>query len=192
MLLDAAGHAVGTAPKAEVHHARTPLHLAFSLYVFNDDGALLLTRRAETKKTFPGLWTNSVCGHPSPGEPVGAAAVRRARHELGMDVGDTRLVLPRFAYRAEMSGVVEHELCPVLTAHTAGEANLSPDPQEVADTRWVPWADVVEGVRAGSLALSPWAGEQVVALARLGPDVAGWPTADPALLPPAARDEGLG
>ena len=192
VLLDAAGRAVGTAPKAEVHHARTPLHLAFSLYVFNDDGALLLTRRAETKVTFPGLWTNSVCGHPGPGETVAAAAVRRARHELGTEVGEARLVLPRFAYRAEMDGVVEHELCPVLTARTAAAAELSPDPAEVAETRWVPWPEVVEGVLAGSLGLSPWAGEQVTALARLGPDVAAWPTADAGLLPPAARAGGLG
>jgi len=187
VLLDEAGRAVGTAPKAEVHHAATPLHLAFSLYVFNEEGALLLTRRAESKATFPGVWTNSVCGHPGPGEPVDAAAVRRARDELGLDVGAARLVLPRFAYRAEMGGVVEHELCPVLTARSAAAVELSPDPAEVAETRWVPWPDVVEGVRTGSLALSPWAGEQVASLARLGPDAAGWPTADPRLLPPAAR-----
>jgi isopentenyl-diphosphate Delta-isomerase len=187
VLLDNAGRAVGTAPKAEVHHAATPLHLAFSLYVFNTAGELLLTRRAHTKATFPGLWTNSVCGHPAPGEPVAVAALRRARHELGVDVGAAKLVLPQFGYRAEMRGVVEHELCPVLTAHTDSEVALSPDPEEVAEARWVAWPDVVDGVRSSSLGLSPWAREQVAALARLGPDPSAWPPADPGLLPPAAR-----
>lgn len=187
VLLDEAGRAVGTAPKAQVHHADTPLHLAFSLYVFSAGGELLLTRRAATKTTFPGIWTNTVCGHPGPGEPMGAASARRAREELGLELAAPRLVLPQFAYRAEMGGVVEHELCPVLVVEAPPDAVPSPDPAEVDQTRWVRWADVVEGVRSGGLAVSPWAREQVGQLARLGPDPARWPTADPALLPPAAR-----
>jgi isopentenyl-diphosphate delta-isomerase len=187
VLLDEAGRAVGTAPKAQVHHADTPLHLAFSLYVFSAGGELLMTRRATTKTTFPGLWTNTVCGHPGPGEPVGAAAARRAREELGLELEAPRLVLPQFSYRAEMGGVVEHELCPVLVVAAPPDAVPAPDPAEVDRTRWVRWADVVEGVRSGGLAVSPWAREQVAQLARLGPDPARWPSADPALLPPAAR-----
>jgi isopentenyl-diphosphate delta-isomerase len=187
VLLDTAGRAVGTAPKAQVHHAHTPLHLAFSLYVFSSGGELLLTRRATAKATFPGVWTNTVCGHPGPGEPVGAAATRRALQELGLDVVAPRLVLPRFSYRAEMGGVVEHELCPVLVATVPPDAVPAPDPAEVDRTRWERWPDVVAGVRTGGLTLSPWAREQVAELARLGPDPARWPAADPALLPPAAR-----
>ena len=187
VLLDPAGRAVGTAPKAEVHHGATPLHLAFSLYVFNDRGELLLTRRALTKATFPGLWTNSVCGHPAPGEPVEEAAARRARQELGLAVAGLRLVLPGFGYRAELGGVVEHELCPVLAAWVSRAAALSPAPDEVAQVRWVPWSGVVEQVGSGALALSPWAFEQVTTLAALGPDPLAWPAGDPSLLPPAAR-----
>lgn len=192
MLLDHAGRAAGTAPKAEVHHAATPLHLAFSLYVFNDRGELLLTRRALTKATFPGLWTNSVCGHPAPGEPVEGAAVRRARQELGLAVTGLRLVLPGFGYRAELGGVVEHELCPVLAAWVSPEAALSPAPDEVAEVRWVPWSSVVGQVGSGGLALSPWALEQVTALAALGPDPSAWPPGDPSLLPPAAQPGSVG
>ena len=190
VLLDQEGRAVGTAPKAEVHHADTPLHLAFSMYVFNAGGELLLTRRATTKVTFPGLWTNTVCGHPAPGERLEDAAVRRARDELGLEVAGPRLVLPRFAYRAEMEGVVEHELCPVLVATLPPDAVPAPDPAEVDQTRWAPWDDVVEGVGSGDLPLSPWARDQVAQLARLGPDPARWPEADPAELPPAARAAG--
>jgi isopentenyl-diphosphate delta-isomerase len=186
VLLDAAGRAVGTAPKSEVHHGDTPLHLAFSLYLFSDGGELLLTRRADDKATFPGLWTNSVCGHPAPGERMSDAVVRRAGSELGAAVTGLRLVLPRFAYRAEMGGVVENEMCPVFAGWVDRGRPLSPEPSEVAETAWVPWPVLAADVLAGRRALSPWSVEQIHALAALGPDPASWEPADPGLLPPAA------
>lgn len=184
VLLDEQGRATGTLPKAQAHHASTPLHLAFSSYVFDDDGRLLLTRRALTKRPFPGVWTNTVCGHPAPGEQLAEAAVRRAGQELGLRLEDVRLVLPRFRYRAEMHGVMENEMCPVLVAR-AGRHRLRPDPVEVDDARWVPWDGFSASVHDGSQVVSPWCAEQVAQLRGLGPDPARWPTADPADLPPA-------
>ena len=183
VLVDEAGEAVGTALKSQVHHADTPLHLAFSCHVVDERGRTLVTRRALDKPTFPGVWTNTVCGHPGPGEPLADAVVRRARTELGLAVPRPRLVLPRFRYRAQMGGVVEYELCPVFVALVPDGADLDLDPTEVADARWVPWSDLVEG----RVELSPWAAEQVPLLAAVGPDPAAWPTGDPAQLPPAAR-----
>jgi isopentenyl-diphosphate Delta-isomerase len=185
VLLDPDGAAIGTAPKAEVHHAATPLHLAFSCYLVDDAGRLLMTRRATTKRTFPGVWTNSFCGHPAPGEALDEAVRRRGRQELGIDVGPPRLVLPRFSYRAEQDGVVEREMCPVFTAHVTGEP--APDPAEVSDVRPVAWSELVTAVREASWSgLSPWCVEQVTELAALGPPD-DWPVADPAALPPAAH-----
>src|SRR6516164_5581440 len=106
VLLDETGSACGTAAKAAVHHAQTPLHLAFSAYLFNKSGQLLLTRRAESKRT--------CCGHPLPGEPVADSVRRRLRQELGIGAAELILVLPRFRYQARMdNGVLENEVCPV-------------------------------------------------------------------------------
>ena len=96
VLLDSDGGAAGTLDKSLVHHGDTPLHLAFSCYVFDTDNRLLLSQRALSKSTFPGLWTNSVCGHPGPDESVTAAAMRRCLDELGLQITDPRLILPTF------------------------------------------------------------------------------------------------
>ena len=183
VLLSPDGEAIGTAPKATVHHAETPLHLAFSAYLFNDRGELLLTQRALDKATFPGVWTNSVCGHPAPGERLRDAVRRRAADELGLDVRDLRLVLPRFAYRAEMDGIVEWEQCPVLVGRVDGDP--APNGDEVAATAWAGWAEFAGDVLAGRRPISSWSREQVEQLSRLGPEPEAWPTAEPADLPPA-------
>ncbi|SDP63225.1 isopentenyl-diphosphate delta-isomerase [Pedococcus dokdonensis] len=190
VLLDDQGRAVGTQDKATVHHGATPLHLAFSAYLVDPEGALLVTQRAPSKATFPGVWTNSVCGHPAPGEPLDAAVRRRARDELGVTIGALRLVLPAFAYVAEQGGVVENERCPVfMTELTSRELTL--DPAEVGGTEWVPWADFSAEVLDGRRTVSSWCREQVEQLVLLGPQPRDWPAADPTLLPRAARLAGL-
>lgn len=185
ILLDETGRARGVADKVAVHHEQTPLHLAFSCYVFNPAGEFLLTRRADSKRVFPGVWTNSCCGHPSPGEPIAEAVGRRSAQELGITLPQVRLLLPMFRYQAEMNGVLENELCPVFAGYADGP--LNPDPAEVADATWVPWVTFTRRVRTGELRVSPWCVQQLPALTALGPDPLRWPAASPAELPAAAR-----
>lgn len=166
VLLDDAGRRIGTAPKSDVHHGSTPLHLAFSCYLFDDTGRVLLTRRALGKRAFPGIWTNSVCGHPGPDEQVPDAVTRRAAQELGVDIVGLRCALPDFRYHAiDAGGVAENEICPVFCARVAGPVNA--DPAEIMDTAWVTWDELRAGARL-SWAISPWAAQQIPLLDEAG------------------------
>ncbi len=156
VLVDDDGTPTGTAPRRSVHTARTPLHLAFSTYLQDGEGRVLLTRRALTKATWPGVWTNSVCGHLRPGETAAEAAQRRVPEEIGAPVTGLETVLPHFRYQAvDASGLHENELCPVLTG-TIDPDEVTPDPAEICETAWVSWADLFATARATPALLSPW------------------------------------
>jgi len=155
VLLDEVGNEIGIAPKASVHGADTALHLAFSCHVMNAAGQVLVTRRAIDKKTWPGVWTNSFCGHPAPAETLTDAVHRRAAFEVGLRVRDLELALPHFRYRAvDASGIVENEICPVYVALTDDEPR--PNPSEVAEYRWVDPLDLAASLEATPWAFSPW------------------------------------
>lgn len=163
VLLDDAGQPMGSMPKAAVHGTDTPLHLAFSAYVFHTDGRFLATRRATAKRTWGGVWTNSCCGHPQPGESPADAARRRIGQELGVAPRTLELVLPDFSYRAvSPEGLVEHEVCPVFVAVV--DSDPDPDPGEVGEWTWVAWRDFRAVARQAPWALSPWSVSQVALL----------------------------
>jgi isopentenyl-diphosphate delta-isomerase type 1 len=163
VLVDQLGHPTSTALKSEVHSADTPLHLAFSAYLFDVAGNLLLTRRALRKITWPGVWSNSCCGHVRPGESPEHAALRRCREELGVEVADLRVALPDFRYRATSpEGVVENEICPVFVGRVTGDP--LPDPEEIVEFAWTPWRHFRMVAADGPWAISPWAALQAAAL----------------------------
>lgn len=171
VLLDDDDAPCGTANRLTVHDEHTPLHLAFSLHLVDRQGRTLLTRRALSKKTWPGVWTNTCCGHPRPEENVAEAAVRRTGEELGIDLSsvEVHLALPDFRYRAvDASGIVEYEVCPVHIAVVDQAPPLNPDPAEVAEQIWVDWANLYGAVQRTPFAFSPWMVLQVQAL---GPDI---------------------
>jgi isopentenyl-diphosphate Delta-isomerase len=159
VLLDEDGRQIGAAAKTTVHHAQTPLHLGFSCYLFDTDDRVLLTRRALGKVTWPGVWSNSFCGHPGPGERIEEAVRRRAQQELDVTIESLVCVLPDFRYRAVAAdGTVENEICPVFIARCDGR--LHPDPDEVMEWMWVSWEQLRSAVGL-PWAISPWAIEQI-------------------------------
>jgi isopentenyl-diphosphate delta-isomerase len=174
VLLHDDGSPRGSAPRSGVHTASTPLHLAFSLHLIDPAGRTLITRRALSKRAWPGVWSNSCCGHPRPGEPVADAVRRRAGEELGVAIGPVEQVLPDFRYRAvDAGGVVEHEVCPVHVAVVPEDLAVLADPDEVAEHAWVPWADLHAAVMRTPMVFSPWL---VLQARELGSAVPGRPT----------------
>lgn len=153
--------------RSEVHSTTTPLHLAFSCHLLDGAGRVLVTRRALTKRTWPGVWTGSFCGHPRPGEALEDAVRRHARHELGLThVRDLVPLMPDFRYRAvDDSGIVEHEVCPVYVAHTHEQPR--PHPDEVVALQWVEVDDLLGLVERTPWAVSPWLVLQAEGLRRL-------------------------
>ena len=171
VLVDDSGAPIGSAEKATVHTQTTPLHLAFSCHVFNPAGQVLVTRRALSKATWPGVWSNSFCGHPAPGEAVEDAIRRRAERELGLQLDAIEVVLPEFRYRAvDASGVVENEICPVFRAVTRDEPN--PQDDEIEEYAWVDPAEFARSVAATPFAFSPWVGWQLAEMRNAGMDYA--------------------
>lgn len=165
VLLDESRQPAGTARKDQVHTGETPLHLAFSVFLLDADGQLLLTRRALSKKTWPGVWTNSFCGHPSPGESFEDAIARRAVQELGLyesDLASIEEVIPDFAYRAvDSSGIVENEVCPVFVATLRDGASVDPVASEVDSYAWAAPSDVQKAITATPFVFSPWFIEEI-------------------------------
>ena len=160
VLLDPSGQPCGTADRSTVHSTQTPLHLAFSCYVVDAEGLVLMTRRALTKRTWPGVWTNACCGHPQPGETFEDAIERRLAQELGARIGRIAPVLPDFRYEAvDASGIRENEVCPVFVATLEG--GLEPDPTEVMEYRWVDPAALASVAAHSPWLLSPWSVEQI-------------------------------
>ncbi|RFU37062.1 isopentenyl-diphosphate Delta-isomerase [Actinomadura logoneensis] len=182
VLLNTADEAVGTAPKLASHHRDTPYHLAFSCYVVDPDGRVLITRRALGKKTFPGVWTGSCCGHPAPREGLRDAVRRRLATELGLVPDTITSILPGFRYRAAAAdGTLEHERCPVVRA-TVTDTTTVPAPDEVEEARWWTWPECLK--LAERPEASPWYRLQLAELEPLGAPLE-WPDAGIEGLPPA-------
>lgn len=149
---------IGVMPKLAAHHSDTPLHRAFSCYIFNHDGKFLLTQRAYKKKVFPGVWTNSCCGHPMPGEKTEEAIRRRLAFELGLQPEKILVILPHYRYRAEMEGIVENEICPVYLVMVSDSPK--PNRQEVETYEWIEWNKFLKMIEKKPTIYSPWCKEQ--------------------------------
>jgi isopentenyl-diphosphate delta-isomerase len=154
ILVDENDNVVGHAPKLAAHQNGGALHRAFSIFVFNSAGDLLLQRRAAGKYHFGGLWTNTCCSHPRRGDTTLDAAHRRLQHELGFDTDLSEKF--SFVYRAAdpASGLTEHEFDHVFVGRYDGEA--APNPDEVGEWKWVRPDELLADVRANPRSYTPW------------------------------------
>ena len=152
ILVDNEDTDLGAMEKLEAHRQGS-LHRAFSVFLFDNEGRMLLQQRAADKYHSPRLWTNACCSHPAPGESVIDAAQRRMKQELGIS---TRLTPQfKFTYRAELeNGLVEHEIDHVFFGTWDGQ--LKPDPREVMDTRWLSLAELDREIATTSEKFTAW------------------------------------
>lgn len=145
----------GASPVEEAHTPPGRLHRAFSVLLYDATRQVLVQRRAETKKRFPGLWANSCCSHPGPGEDLAEAASWRVRTELGMCVTGLAEV-GAFTYRATdpVSGSIEREYDHVLVGLADGEPHADPD--EIAEWRWADPEWLRADLRVRPRKYAPW------------------------------------
>ncbi|GAA2843243.1 isopentenyl-diphosphate Delta-isomerase [Actinoplanes cyaneus] len=156
-LVDTGGTAVGAATVSDAHREPGLLHRAFSVFLRDDQGRILLQQRAAVKTRFPLRWGNTCCGHPAPGETVTEAAGRRLFEEIAVrDVALTEVGV--YTYRAAdpVTGRVEHEYDHVLLGALPAGTALRPDPDEIAELRWVPQASLRGEMSAAPEAYAPW------------------------------------
>jgi isopentenyl-diphosphate delta-isomerase len=158
VLVDEQNRILGTMPKAEAHQAITPLHRAFSTFVFRaSDKRLLLQQRSAQKRTWPLMWANSCCGHPGLGESNVDAARRRLKFELGLEPTLLEEVAP-YRYCFTRNGIMENETCPILVGIVEHEPVINPD--EVQAVRWREWNAFLEEIERDPTAYSEWCVEE--------------------------------
>ncbi|WP_435861244.1 isopentenyl-diphosphate Delta-isomerase [Streptomyces morookaense] len=140
-LVDESGRTIGTAEKLSAHVAPGRLHRAFSVFLFDDSGRLLLQRRALGKYHSPGVWSNTCCGHPYPAEPPFVAAARRTAEELGVAPALLREAgTVRYNHPDPASGLVEQEYNHLFAGIVRDTPQ--PDPAEIGETAFVTPAEL--------------------------------------------------
>lgn len=153
ILVDENDNEIGTISKADAHDANGTLHRAFSLFIFNDKGELLLQQRSPEKRLWGGYWSNSCCSHPRAGEKMEEAIHRRLEQELGM-TANLEFVY-KFSYQADFGELgAEHELCWVYVGRATSDvhANVS----EISEWRWISPAALDAEMNANPEHFTPW------------------------------------
>lgn len=152
ILVDTHDRVTGTMEKMEAHE-KAVLHRAFSVFLFNLKGEMLLQQRALSKYHSGGLWTNACCSHPAPGEETAAAARRRLGEELGLDLPVSKVF--DFVYRAEFdNGLTEHEFDHVFTGSWDGPVEFNPD--EVMAIRYLSMESLKESMEKEPEIYTAW------------------------------------
>jgi len=166
ILVDEKDREVGTADKLDAHRDGGRLHRAFSVFLFDPEGRMLVQQRAAGKYHFPSLRTNACCSHPRPGEEVLEAAQRRVREELGVEVPLSAAFAFVYTARDAGSGLTEREYDHVLVGTLRSEP--APDPDEVESVEWVEPDELLRDVAACPEHYTPWFREALPRLVQHG------------------------
>ncbi|MBY0476836.1 MAG: isopentenyl-diphosphate Delta-isomerase [Chitinophagaceae bacterium] len=152
ILVNEQDEVTGSMEKMEAHE-KALLHRAFSIFLFNKNGQMLLQKRAATKYHSPSLWTNACCSHPAPGETTEQAALRRLKEELGITAQLTKAF--HFTYKAAFdNGLTEHEFDHVFIGEYDGELFLNEE--EVSEVDYKPMAVIKEEIQYQSALYTEW------------------------------------
>lgn len=152
ILVDSNDKEIGAGEKLKTHQ-QGKLHRSFSIFVFNSNDELLLQKRAQAKYHCAGLWTNTCCSHPRPGEPIEEAVHRRLKEEMGFDC-ELKEVFS-FTYKAEFdNGLIENEYDHVFTGRFDGEPILNP--KEADDWKWVGVEELKKDIKENPSKYTPW------------------------------------
>ena len=153
IIVDEHDRVLGHDSKAALHRGSGTLHRAFSIFLFNPQGDVLLQQRSGQKALWPAFWSNTCCSHPRRGETYEIATQRRLEEELG--VSAELAFTHRFQYQAQYDAVgAEHELCSVYVGRIDGDPN--PNPSEVADWRWIAPCALDQWLSEHPETLTPW------------------------------------
>jgi len=153
ILVDEQDREIGYRHKRECHSGHGILHRAFSIFLFDGQGRVLLQQRSAVKPLWPLYWSNSCCSHPRRGESLDQATRRRLREELNLD--SELEYLYKFIYQADYGDIgAEHELCHVYIGAASGQIEVHPD--EIADWRWTPMELVSRELRDEPERYTPW------------------------------------
>ncbi len=143
ILVDKSNRKIGEMEKLEAHQ-KGLLHRAFSIFVFNNRNELLIQQRNPQKYHSGGLWTNTVCSHPAPGETYNVAVHRRLKEEAGFDCSLKKLGC--FVYKTEFNnGLTEHEYDCVFAGRYDG--TIEPDPIEISDYCWLDLKEICKNIK---------------------------------------------
>jgi isopentenyl-diphosphate delta-isomerase len=154
VLVNANDEQIGLEKKLKAHENGGKLHRAFSIFIFDDTGKMLLQRRSKKKYHFSGLWTNACCSHPKSGEKLQDAAHARLRQEFGFDAKLTEIF--SFTYRAPdpNSELTEYEFDHVFYGKFNDEPR--PDPNEIEDWKWVELTELLADLESSPCEYTPW------------------------------------
>jgi isopentenyl-diphosphate delta-isomerase len=152
LLVDEDDNPIGTGEKMDVHR-RGVLHRCFSILVYNSKREIMLQRRALSKYHCPGLWSNTCCSHPRPGEHLIMAAKRRLKEEMGISI-PIKEVGVEFIYKARIGDLIEHEYDHVLYGNFDGEPQINPE--EADDWKWMSFNDIRADMKTNPDIYTPW------------------------------------